>query len=259
MSELNIVIVEDDVRACSAFSAYAETLPDIHILGVTANTGEAVKMISATRPHAVILDLELNDGDGSGLDVLRGVKDACLGYSPFFLITTVTTNQVLHNEVRSLGGAFVLAKHMPSYSEVYAIDFLRKMSGSILRGAGEDCLSAEAEDQQKQLIHQRLIGEMNTLGIVAKMKGHFYVIEYIEHLLEGKEGKASVAIGKRYNRTAASVEQAIKYAIETAWQSTDVEVLCKHFKARVRSDTGVPTPTEFIYYYVEMIKNEFDL
>ena len=258
MDEMKVLIVEDDARACNAFSAYVETLADVNLVGATADAKEAVKIICAARPHAVILDLELSGGDGSGLDVLRGVKEARLGYAPFFLITTVTTSNVLHAEVRSLGGAFIMAKHMPSYSEVYAIDFLRKMSGSILREAGrvEELPTAE---RQNQRIRQMITAEMNWIGVSPKMKGRSYLMDAIELLVEGPQSNLYDSLASRHNKTADSIEQAMKYAIEKAWKTTDVDVLCDHFKARVRSGTGVPTTTEFVYYYAEKIRTELRL
>ena len=259
MNELKILIVEDDLRSCKAFSLYAETLADVNIVGITADANKAVKIISEARPHAVILDLELSGGDGSGLDVLRGVKDAHLGYTPFFLVTTVTTSNALHTEVRSLGGAFIMAKHMPSYSEVYAIDFLRKMSGSIIRDAGEKAYAPEMAERQSQRIRQMILAEVNWIGISPRMKGRAYLIDSIELLVDGKQHHLYDTVAARYKSTADSVEQAMKYAIEKAWKTTDVDVLCEHFKARVHADTGVPTVTEFIYYYAEKIRTELSL
>lgn len=260
MSELQVLIVEDDPRACKAFSDYAEALVDVRIVGITADANEAVKIISTVRPHAVILDLELSGGDGSGLDVLRGVKDARLGYSPFFLVTTVITSNVLLDEVRSLGGDYTLAKHMPSYSEVYALDFLRKMSDRILRSVGDKAeLPPESSDRLNQCIRQQTTAEMNRIGISPKMKGCAYLIDGIEFLANRSEGNLYAALATQYGKTPESIEQAMKYAIEKAWLSTDVDILCKYFTARISSASGVPTVTEFIYYYARKIRDDLGL
>lgn len=255
---LTILIVEDDPRACKAFTSYAESLEDIKIVGISAGAREAVRLICERRPHAVILDLELNNGDGNGLDVLTDVQTARLGYTPFFLITTITTSNAIHNEARERGGAFVLSKHMPCYSEVYAIDFLRQMRGNILRGTSSAIQTPSVPELTSQRIRQQIIAELNWIGISPRMKGRQYLIDAIELLLDGPQDNVSEIISARYKKTSDSVEQAMKYAIEKAWKTTDVDELCEHFKARVRADTGVPTTTEFIYYYAESIRAELN-
>ena len=259
MSELKILIVEDNDQSCKAFSSYAATLSDVDIVAVTADAKEAVKIISDIRPHAVILDLELSDGDGSGIDVLRGVKNAKLGYKPFFLVTTVITSNVIQAEVRRLGGDYIAAKHMASYSEVYAIDFLRNMSGSIIRGQYSGVHIPQADEKHSQRIRQRITAEMNWIGVSPKVKGRPYLMGAIELLINKFDSNLYNELATRYKKTPDSIEQAMKYAIEKAWKTTDIAVLCEHFKARIRSDTGVPTTTEFIYYYAEKIANELGL
>ena len=45
-------------------------------------------------------------------------------------------------------------------------------------------------------------------------------------------------------------------AILHAWRITPIEDLSKYYTARVNYETGVPTPTELIYYYSNKIKKE---
>ena len=43
-------------------------------------------------------------------------------------------------------------------------------------------------------------------------------------------------------------------AILYAWRISSIEDLTKYYTAKVNYETGVPTPNEFIYYYVNKIK-----
>ena len=43
-------------------------------------------------------------------------------------------------------------------------------------------------------------------------------------------------------------------AINYAWRVSSIDDLMAHYKARINYETGVPTPTEFIYYYAEKIR-----
>lgn len=87
MDTLTIMLVEDDPVTVQAFVQYADTLEDIEIVCTCSSAAEAIAAISDYLPHAVILDLELQHGAGSGLDVLHGIKNAQLSIKPFILIT----------------------------------------------------------------------------------------------------------------------------------------------------------------------------
>ena len=52
----------------------------------------------------------------------------------------------------------------------------------------------------------------------------------------------------------SSISRAMQTAINNAWRSTSIDDLMMHYKARINYETGVPTPTEFIYYYKDKIK-----
>ena len=43
-------------------------------------------------------------------------------------------------------------------------------------------------------------------------------------------------------------------AILHAWRISSIEDLETYYKAKINYETGVPTPVEFIYYYVDKIK-----
>ena len=46
-------------------------------------------------------------------------------------------------------------------------------------------------------------------------------------------------------------------AINRAWKTTDIDDLLRYYEARINSERGVPTSTEFIYYYANKIRAEY--
>ena len=44
-------------------------------------------------------------------------------------------------------------------------------------------------------------------------------------------------------------------AIARAWRTTPIEDLLRYYTARISSEKGVPTITEFIYYYAAKLKS----
>ena len=47
-------------------------------------------------------------------------------------------------------------------------------------------------------------------------------------------------------------------AIKSAWRTNDIDDLLTYYTAKINPNRGVPTLTEFIYYYANQITNETD-
>lgn len=260
MEPLTVLLVEDDPAACSAFLRYADELDDVKLLGVTNNAGKALQDIQDYLPHAVILDLELHQGSGSGLDVLRGIREAMLPVNPYVLVTTNNSSPVTYEYARQLGTDFILSKHQADYSERAALDFLRMMSSVIQskwKSLPDQAQTTESPKQREQRITRRIMTELDQVGISPKVKGYQYLADAIRLIVDKPQQHLCNTIGEKYGKTEASVERAMQNAINKAWRTTDIDELLHHFKAKIHSDKGVPSITEFVYYYANRIKNEY--
>ena len=60
-------------------------------------------------------------------------------------------------------------------------------------------------------------------------------------------------LAKQHTASVGSISRTIQTAINAAWRNSSIDDLSKLYTAKVNYNTGVPTPTEFIYYYVEKI------
>ena len=88
------------------------------------------------------------------------------------------------------------------------------------------------------------------------MVGRKYLTEAIQITINKPQSNICVVIGEKYNKTDASVERAMQNAINKAWRTSDIDDLAQNYTAKISSDKGVPTLTEFVYYYANKIKNE---
>ena len=61
-------------------------------------------------------------------------------------------------------------------------------------------------------------------------------------------------LASRHKLLTSSISRAIQTAINEAWRTTAIEDLKTYYTAKINYHTGVPTPTEFIYYYTQKIK-----
>lgn len=279
---LKILLVEDDRQACEELIRYAQTFDDIEMTGVTGNAAEAAQLVRTGMPDAVILDLELHEGSGNGLLFLKNLQENRPVKMPYILVTTNNSSHITHNAARQLGADFILTKYETGYSAHYVIDFLRMMQGIV---SGTNPLSTASEagtptqtvssypgsspaqtsflypgsspasdaKQLRQAIHQ----ELNQIGISPKAIGYQYLSDAIEIKINNLDENIFSILGPRYKKTDSSIERAMQNAINRAWRTSDPDDLLQFYTARIRSERGVPTIMEFIYYYATKIHTQY--
>jgi two-component system, response regulator, stage 0 sporulation protein A len=259
VKRLSIILVEDDPDECNDLVDYIEGLDNISLLGVTNSSAEAINYIKDYLPDVIILDLELQRGSGNGLNVLMGLKQLDLHTKPYVLITTNNSSQITHESARQLGADFIMTKYQADYSPKSVIDFLKIMESSILgrKQTVDNTPSSEPPEMKSKRIVRRIISELNQIGISPKAVGYQYLSDAILLVINECKKNMYNEIGKMHGKTEASVERAMQNAINKAWKTTDIEDLLKYYTARINPEKGVPTITEFVYYYANMLKNEY--
>ena len=258
--ELAVLLVEDDPQACEAIAAYIDVLDDVVLVGITNNSSKAEQMIQDTLPDAVILDLELHGGSGSGLSLLQVLHSSPPVKIPYILITTNNSSTVTYEAARQLGADFILSKHQNDYSAQSVVEFLRVLKHVIQKhhtkiNHGQD--PSESPAQKDRRIIRRICLELDRVGISTKARGYQYLTDAILLVAKAPTHNLCTVIGEKYSKTESSVERAMQNAIAKAWRTTPIDDLLTYYTAKINSEKGVPTMTEFIYYYANKIKNEY--
>ena len=261
---LSVLLVDDDLTTCDRIKRIAESYNDIQLIASVNNAEDAVNCVKEQKPDAMILDLELHHGKGSGFDVLKEIKTLGL-CSPFILITTYNTSSTTYEIARRLGADFIMYKKQAEYSDETPINFLRMLSDEILfcerkpkkvvdnkQAVYTDHYheSEYSENEIDDLINDELI----KIGINPKVLGFKYLKEAIRITVSNPTHNISANIGKKFDKSSGSVERAMQNAIERAWELTDLDVLAQNYTARINSSKGVPTILEFIYFYANKVK-----
>lgn len=256
--ELNVILIEDEPDVCRSFAAYIDSINDILLAGTTNNSYQAIELIKEHLPDAVILDLELNEGQGNGLLFLQELKDLFLPFKPYILITTNNSSATTYDFARAAGADFIMSKHQDDYSPRNAVDFLRMMKPMIFSSQKAPSVSAGPSNNAKPSARQlsRLIStELDFVGISPKAIGYQYLSDAIILVMEGKTQNICSLLAEKYKKTDSSIERAMQNAINKAWRTMDIDDLLDHYKAHIHSEKGVPTLTEFIHYYANKVKN----
>jgi len=260
--ELTVLLLEDEQSECFEIIRYADTVKDVVLVGVTSDTKQALECVCNHSPDAVILDLELHKGSGNGLIFLRELKNIELRSLPYILVTTNNISPVTHEQARTLGADFIMAKCQSDYSAASVIEFLRSIKSTLhskvrLQGLSHDLMTTEVEVVREKRIVQKISGELDRVGISPKAIGKKYLIDAIHQIMIKPGSHISAAIAPKYGKSDASVERAMQNAIISAWRTNSIESLLANYTAPIRAERGVPTITEFIYYYAEKMRNDY--
>lgn len=260
MEKLNVLLIEDDSALCQEFLTKTNEMADeFNLVGMTNDSETAIKMMEENFPEAVVLDLELNAGKGSGFDFLNRLKTFG-GRKPFVLVSTNNISAVSHSIARDLGADFILTKTQKDFSAQTVLDFLKITKSTILEKFKSTSSVGNKPTEHSEIFNKKLTAiickKFNAIGINPKAVGYNYLVEAVIMVINDKTQNLPIHIGKKFGKTPNSVERAMQNAINQTWFSSDINVLLSQYTARIKSEKGVPTITEFVYFYARDIKNE---
>ena len=158
--------------------------------------------------------------------------------------------------VHKNGADMILYKNHPRYSADYVLNKMISLR-EVTPQKTIEILKEELEDSRKK-ISDCIVRELDLIGIPAKMVGRKYIHDAILYLIENKGDNTNVIrhLTNIYKKSGNTITNGIQNAIIHAWNNTPVDDLLEYYRARVSLETGIPTPMEFIYYYVEKIERE---
>ncbi len=256
---MKILIIEDDRNDCQQFINSVKNRDDLEIVAITDSDIEGLKYVTLKHPEGIILDLELNNslsGNADSLEFLSELKKLNLNYEPIIVVTTHIHSKRIYDIVHKNGADIILYKNHPRYSADYVLNRLLSLR-ELMPQKDAEILKNELEEN-KVKISDCIAKELDLIGIPAKMVGRKYIQDAISYLIENKGDNTNVIrhLTNIYKKSGNTITNGIQNAIIHAWNNTPVDDLLEYYKARVNPETGIPTPMEFIYYYVEKIERE---
>lgn len=254
---MKLLILEDDVMACNDFINCIDSRKDIDLIGITDSDIDALKYVQLRHPEGIVLDVELNNsvsGNTDSLEFLNNLKKLNLNYSPIIIVTTHINSQRTYDILHRNGVDLILYKDQPKYSCNLVLNkfiaLRNTVSKSSVASLQEDL--KETENKISELIYH----ELDLIGITPKLKGRQYIHDAILYLIQHSENSINVIqyLTKIYKKSGNTITNGIQNAIIHAWRVSSIEDLSMHYTAKINYETGLPTPMEFIYYYVDKIK-----
>lgn len=256
-SVVTILLVEDDVNECKIYKNIAKNNNKIKFVSITNSSTKALEDVEIYNPDAVILDLELTDGEGSGFDFIEAMKDLPKNRIPKIIVTTNVHSNTVYDYCHSNNIDFVFYKKQKNYSQENIINTL-----ILLKDYKTQTVNSivELDDNKlEETIINKINKELDLIGAGTHLQGRKYLADAIRFIIQsGDDSKMSIIqhLVAKYKKSSSTISRAMQNAILHAWRITAIEDLTKYYTARVNYETGIPTPTELIYYYADKIKKE---
>ena len=254
----SFIVVEDEEYICEQYRSQVKEHKNLYLIDTTNNAPDALKLVMDYTPDAVVLDIELNQGgNGDGFSFLDALNETCTGKRPLIVVVTNLISSYIHNRIHEKGGDYIITKSKPDYSVklvLNTIDSLVSVS-SLDKSRQAELAKVMAKQEYSMRLQKKIAIEMDTIGMKPSLKGARYIKEAIEMNAEERRDNTKALLAEKYSVTADSIEKAMRHAIEVTWKN-DPEILLLYYTAPIDPKRGSPSPTEFIYYYVDKIKRE---
>lgn len=255
MSEkIKIVLLEDNEYEIKQFENYINKRDNIVLVGKTKFSDEAISLVKNFSPDVVILDLELHEGAGSGFEFINNLKNISLDINPLKIVTTNIASNIIYDKLHKDFVDLIFYKKQTDYSPKLVIESaLLLLQTSEVKGKNNVKDTKEKDDKLCREINE----ELDLIGISYKLKGRDYIFDAVYYLLTNDNNDITVFqyLSNKYKLLTSSISRAIQTAINHTWRTTAIEDLRTHYTAQINYNTGVPTPTEFIYFLVKKIRN----
>ena len=256
---MKILIVEDDANDCNNFMNTLKVREEFELIAMTDSDIDALKYVRLKHPEGIILDIELNNsvsGNTDSLGFLDNLKNLKLEYQPIIIVTTHINSKRTYDILHRKGVDIILYKDNPTYSSDYVLNKLLALRETSPVST-LNTLKEELIDNEKKISDQ-IYHELDLVGVTPNLKGRQYIHDAILYIIQNPDSDLNVIqhLTNVYKKAGNTISNGIQNAINYAWRISATEDLEKYYKARINYATGVPTPMEFIYFYVDKIKKE---
>lgn len=265
MSEINIVIADNNRELCATLADLIELQEDMKLIGVAYDGIEALQLVEESKPNVMILDITMPYLDGIG--VLE--KLAEFDNSPIVIILTAFEQEAMIQRLITMGAAYYVVKPFDASALIERIrQFASKRQPSPLKTnkATEESGVYKADRHEKnnsqlELEVSKLFHEM---GIPAHFRGYAYLRDAIVMASKEVEVLGNITknlyprIAEKYRSSASGVESAIRHTIEIGWERGNSEFI-RDFFGSENGKNRFPTTASFIAKVADKLRLESKL
>ncbi|HBS93399.1 MAG TPA: sporulation transcription factor Spo0A [Firmicutes bacterium] len=243
------MVADDNREFCNLLSDYMSTQEDINLVATANNGIDAIDKVIEHQPDVLILDIIMPHLDGLGvLEKLNSTPD--LNPRPRVIVLTAFGQECITQQALRLGADYFVLKP-------FNIDVLIRRIRTLQLDSKPE-LAAECgaryitRDAPKVDLEVEITNLLHELGVPAHIRGYQYLRYAIALVIKDITILNSITkalypeIAIKFETTPNRVERAIRHAIETSWERSELDVINRLFRYTIRNDRGKPTNSEFI-------------
>lgn len=256
---MSLLLIEDDEFECKKFKTYIETLNNVKLVAITNSSDKGIEYFKTYLPEAIVLDIELHKGQGSGIEFIENVKKFMNDFRPIIVVTTNAASSILYDKLHDEGVDLIFYKKQTDYSPKLIISSLLSLRETLRKfnNTDKNVEFTETPADFETKISNKINAELDLIGISSHLKGRKYIHDAIVYLIKEKDINSGETVfnylSNVYKKSSSSISRVMQTAINYAWRNSPPEDLEMYYTAKVNYNTGVPTPTELIYYYKQRI------
>ena len=272
VKKTRIVLADDNIDLANIICEYLSNQDDFEVVGTAVNGLEAIELITDYKPDIAILDIVMPHVDGLG--VLEKINSLSFIEKPQFIMLSAIGNYKITQIALNLGAEYFMIKPFDLRELVDRIrqiqsltnqNEIRSDSSNNLNRKHEDAADNSTESHIKSIQYNQknlkyAIGEiLREIGVPTNLKGYHYLLEAIRMSVESATVLPVTKliypnVSKKYKTNAASVERAIRKAIEMSWSNGDQNTFQQYFVYPISNANDRPSNSEFITAIAEWIR-----
>ena len=119
---MTLLLIEDNEFEVNSFKEYLKNINDAQLIKYTNSSYDGIEYAKTYMPEGIILDLELHNGEGSGIKFLEELQELNLDFKPLIVITTNVSSDIVYDHIRKLGADFIFYKKQSDYAPEIVIN-----------------------------------------------------------------------------------------------------------------------------------------
>lgn len=259
---MTLLLIEDNIDECNILKKYVSTKNNVKFIGITSSDIEGLEYIKKFKPDGIILDLELHKGSGNdtSFGLLETISKMTFVKRPKIVVTTIVSSKTVYNYLHDKGVDLIFYKNHKNYSAENVINTLLLLNDYSTNTPITSIQYNEdkTSDDLEQIISDKINYELDLIGVGLHLQGRKYLYDAIYYILNQEKSNSTITVVQyltnKYKRSSSTISRAMQNAILHAWRRSSLEDLEKYYTAKINYETGIPTPTEFMYYYADKIK-----
>ena len=247
---IEVLLVEDDRYTCEAFEFCIHRNKKFHLAETTGKQSEGLEILKRGNIGAVILDLELDEGDG--INFLTCMKQLNIE-QPLVVVITNNQSEITMDCLHSMGVTFIYQKCNERYSPQVVLSIIEHTYPFRQRKNGcQMQIISYQRNQEERYQRDRIEEELKILGFKLNTRSNGYLVDAIYYTafeIQGRECemKEVYSVVAKKNKTKdVNVEKSIRDNIERTWMKTAPKQLELYYPFPISKESGAPTNMEFI-------------